>query len=500
MSDTPKSKPSFSTANRWWIGFDVVVRTILVLAVVGMVNYLGTRYFHRFYLSTQTRMELSSRTLSVLHSLTNQVMVTLYYDRHADFYPDIKALLDEYCAANHNISAQTVDYNRDAGEAEIIKEKYRKYFTTEADRDLVIFDCAGRVTVFPGSELISYERKLKGAHPSEADPNKPELEFERRPVTFNGERAFTSILLALENPQPLKAYFLQGHGEGSLTDSSQLGYQKFASVLQENYINVTNLDGIGTAGVPMDCNLLIIAGPDHPFEPSELQQIKEYLREGGKLLVLFNYHSQAHPTGLENILETWGVRVADDIVQDFKQSTTSLGYDIMVEHFGKHPVVDSLSAALHVYLPRPVLKLTQSSQVANAPEVTELFASSPGGTLMGNQNEPPHTYPLACAVEQKPVAGVTNPRGFTQIIVVGDSIFWGNLMIDSGGNRDFLNSAVNWLCNRPFLLAGIELRPVTNFRLQITQYQKLQLTWLLLGALPGGVLFFGWLVWLVRRK
>jgi ABC-type uncharacterized transport system involved in gliding motility auxiliary subunit len=132
--------------------------------------------------------------------------------------------------------------------------------------------------------------------------------------------------------------------------------------------------------------------------------------------------------------------------------------------------------------------------------VDELFATSEGGTLLENRNEPPHNYPLACAVEQKPVAGVNNPRGNTRIIVVGDDIFLGNYYIDSSGNRDFLNAAVNWLCDRPWLVAGIEPRPVTNFRLHLTRQQQRQLTWLLLGALPGGVLFFGWLVWLVRRK
>jgi hypothetical protein len=86
------------------------------------------------------------------------------------------------------------------------------------------------------------------------------------------------------------------------------------------------------------------------------------------------------------------------------------------------------------------------------------------------------------------------------MIVVGDDIFLGNYYIDSGGNRDFLNAAVNWLCDRPMLLSGIGPRPVTNLRLQITQHQQRQLTWLLLGALPGGVLVFGWFVWLVRRK
>jgi hypothetical protein len=39
-----------------------------------------------------------------------------------------------------------------------------------------------------------------------------------------------------------------------------------------------------------------------------------------------------------------------------------------------------------------------------------------------------------------------------------------------------------------------------DFRLQITRHQERQLSWLLLAALPGAVLVFGWLVWLVRRR
>ena len=117
MSDQPTSRPSFSAASRWRIGLDVVLRTALVIAVAGMVNYLGAIYSHRFYLSSQTRVALSSRTLTVLNSLTNHVDVTLYYDtRDAEnFYPNILALLNEYHAANKNISIRTVDYVRDAG-------------------------------------------------------------------------------------------------------------------------------------------------------------------------------------------------------------------------------------------------------------------------------------------------------------------------------------------------------------------------------------------------
>ena len=252
---------------------------------------------------------------------------------------------------------------------------------------------------------------------------------------------------------PLKAYFLQGRGELSMTDSGQLGYEKFASVLRENEIEVNNL-WLRSLGVPTDCNLLIIAAPSEAFDSAELQQIDKYLHEGGRLLALFSYAPQAPPTGLETVLRTWGVEVNDDVVQDFKYATTSIGYDIKVYQFAKHPVMDALAQSqLHLYLPHPILKMP-ARQSANAPQVDELFATSPGGTLLNSRNGPTNRYSLACAVEQKPVAGVKTPRGNTRIIVVGDATFLGNLMIDSGGNRDFLEAAINWLVDRGPQAAG----------------------------------------------
>ena len=104
------------------------------------------------------------------------------------------------------------------------------------------------------------------------------------------------------------------------------------------------------------------------------------------------------------------------------------------------------------------------------------------------------------AVEQKAAPGVANTRGTTRMIVTGDSFFLGNRQIESAANRDFAGYAANWLLDRTVLLEGIGPRPVTEFRLTMTQAQQKDVRWLLLGALPGGVLLFGWFVWLVRRN
>ena len=298
MSADPKSRPSFSAASRWQIGLDVALRTALVLAVVVMVNYLGSRFYHRFFLSAQTSVKLSSRTVTALHSVTNAVKVTLFFDTaNEEFYPDIVALLNEYRAVNKKISIRTVDYVQDPGEAEKVKAQYK--LAGADNKDLVIFDCNDRVKTVSGAAITQYTL--------EQVPNEKEREFRKKPVAFSGEKIFTAMLMALQNARPLRAYFLQGHGEPSLTDNGNFGYLKFASVLQQNSIVVTNLELPDTAEIPMDCNLLVIAAPAAAFADSELQKIGQYLAQGGRLLLLFDYASLKHPTGLEEILRRWGI-------------------------------------------------------------------------------------------------------------------------------------------------------------------------------------------------
>ena len=487
-SNTPK-QPSFSTGRRWKIGLDAVARTALVLAVVVMANYLASQFFQRFYLSAQTRVELSPRTVSVLRSMTNRVAVTLYYYRQDDFYPDIASLLEEYQSKNRNITVRTVDYKRDPGEAEKVAEKYK--LTGTGAKNLVIFDAGnGRVQIRPGDALL--QNGIKGVS--------EDKKLDIGPVAFRGEMMFTSMLLALQKSSPFKAYFLQGHGERLLTDTGDFGYAKFAGVLGENYIQVQPLELLGDNPVPADCDLLIIAGPTAALLELELQKIDQYLTQGGRLLALLDYHSIAHPSGLEPILRRWGVNVIADYVTDLKNTIT--GQDVVVRHFDpKHPVVNPLAnLSLQMSLPLLVEKVNWRNPPSDAPQVDELAFSGDSSTLVGDPAAPPRSHSLMAAVEQKNAVGVANARGSSRIVVAGDSVFLGNYYIEGGGNRDFLGYAVNWLLDRPQLLNGVGPKRVTEFRLIMTRTQQFEIRWMLLGALPGAVLLFGGLVWLARRK
>jgi len=87
-----------------------------------------------------------------------------------------------------------------------------------------------------------------------------------------------------------------------------------------------------------------------------------------------------------------------------------------------------------------------------------------------------------------------------RLVVVGDSFFLNNRMIDSAANRDFAVLAINWLLDRTELMTGLGPRAIKEFRLNITQSHMAGLRWILLLGMPGSALLVGLAVWARRRR
>lgn len=491
-----KAPPSFSPFRRWAIGFNVVLVVLVVLAVVVMVNYLSHDYFHRWHVNSNAKTTLAPRTVQFLHSLTNQVKVTVYYDRDDPFFTPIVDLLNEYRAVNRNLSIQIIDYNRDPGAAQQLKLKYR-FLASPTAKSLIIFDAGqGRVKPVDGAAIAQYAL--------ERVPNETQREFRRKPVAFAGERAFDSALIFVSNPAPFQTWFLIGHGEHQIDDGDDsVGYVKFASALRENYIQPLPVNLLGT-NAPLDpqhCNLLVIAGPNSKLEPSELARIDQYLNQGGRLFALFSVLSLKNgDTGLEPLLAKWGVNVTTNIISEHPDHSIA-GSDVIVDTFGNHPIVNPLQdLRLQLILPRSIGKIHSRSQAPDAPHVEELAFSSPNSFIKDTNPRDHQAFPLIVAVEKGDIKGLTTERGTTRIVVSGDSIFLANHQIDSAANRDFGVLAANWLLDRPQLLEGVGPRPVTEYKLLMTRSQLQGAQWILLAAMPGSILGLGSLVWLRRRR
>jgi hypothetical protein len=492
MPDKPTTAPSFTVRRKWSIAFTVFLYTAAMLALVVMLNYLGGRHFLRFSLSDQGNDRLSPRTLHLLNSLTNQVKIILYYDKRDSLYPSVAALAGEYKLAGRNITVQTVDYVRDFATAQTVKATYK--LARLVDKDLVIFDCNGRAKQIEAGALVDavYEQV-----PNE----KGEREFRKVPKDFKGELLFNSALLSVTNPKRLLACFLSGNGEHPPDSADENnGYQKFATLLEQNNIERRKLSLTGTNQIPQDCNLLVIAGPTDPMPQPEVDQIEQYLNEGGRLFALFNNYYPNRKIGLEKVLANWGVRVGNNEVVD-ERNTTSAGKDLMTSGFGEHPMLNSLrDSRLQMILPRSISK-SQGKQNADAPKVDELVFTSEYGVARETDGSVigPGAIPLMAAVEKGNVKGVLTQRGLTRIIVAGDSLFLNNHMIVAVANQDFADCAINWLLDQTELMQGVGPRPMTEYRISMTRSQMQSVRWLLLAGMPGVILLLGGLVWLRRR-
>ena len=108
---------------KWLLSLNVLLSLLLLRAIVAMLNYLGARHFQRFEVSTVAQTELTPLTKRVLASVTNEIKVTIFFDREEPLYESVQALLKEYKYANSKISVETIDDTRSPGAAGLIKEK-----------------------------------------------------------------------------------------------------------------------------------------------------------------------------------------------------------------------------------------------------------------------------------------------------------------------------------------------------------------------------------------
>jgi ABC-2 type transport system permease protein len=502
--DTPTN--SFSTVRRVGIGLNVVVSILAFLAVVLMLNYLSARHFRRLHWISDARYQLSPQTRDLLGAITNSIQVTILFDRTEPLFSSVSGLLKEYAYVCPHLKVEHVDYRRDLNRAQLVVTKYQ---LPQKESDLVIFEMGARRTMVRASELSDYDWTglMRG-------------EKEVKRLAFKGERLFSAAILSLvDNRQPV-ACLLQGHGEHDpSSDEGTYGYSELVRLLGQKNIQVRLLRLNGTNQMPEDCQMLIIAGPQHAIAPEEVEKISNYLNGGGRLLAMLSFYRSMNAagndprkaqSGLEKLLTGWGLAIGNDYTSD--PGNTRSGSDLVCTNFVPHSITHALMGS-SVYLPaaRSVIPIQGNASASDGAKAQALLLTSEKGVTTSEirsdgvasfnpLRDRRGAISVAAAVEKGSIAGVSADRGSSRIVVVGDSFVFGNAGIMSDANLSFANQTINWLLDRPKHLSGIAPQPLQERRVSITQNQMFRLRLLLAVVFPGAVIFLGILVWFRRRR
>lgn len=476
--------------NRW-------AQVLLGLLLAIALTWLGSRSFWRFDLTTGQQYALAAETLAEVRALADpvEIVVTIPEDspnaEEQILYRYVRNLLDElvYASVREGEPMIRVEYVDLFTEVARAAELSRQYGLEQPN--LVLVAGPQRQRILTPSELMEFGPGGK-------------------PVSFRGEQAVASALVEARGRDAAVLYFVQGHGELKLDDvDPQVGLSTLASELRARNLALRELDLSDVEAVPEDADMVIIAGPQGPLLPEEVEKLRVYLAEqAGRVFMLLR---PGAPHGLSTLLAEWGLRADDMIIHesggDFLQATGSL----LIRQFADHPVTRVI-----VDNPAPVV-IGEARPVRIAPAaasderliLTQLMGSSPNSWAERAYDQPgrPVYDPRFDLLGPVSIAAVSERRAPTalgiaisggRLAVFGTPDMLTNNRFTVHGNYTLVLHLLNWMLDRDNALA-IPPRPIARYQFALSQ-DALTTIFLSLLALPAGVALLGATVFWLRRR
>ncbi|MCB0215108.1 MAG: GldG family protein [Chloroflexi bacterium] len=464
-------------------GGNALVLLISFLAILGVVNFFGTRYFRTWDLTENKQFTISNKTVQILEGL-----------QQAGKAVQVTAILS---------GAPT-----EKGEFERLAEQYRQHFP---GAELSVLDPVA--SPFEYNALVERIGEQAGNRVLVAESGEAGQPGYRHALVYSSfdEQAITEAIVKATRDEDKRILFTAGHGEYSLEVDSERGrsYSTIKSALEKEGYSVDTLNLVTSTDTSIDAAGLVIAGPQTAFRDSELQLLEDYLSAGGGLLVMLDPGSG--DAGLGPLLARWGLGLRQDVVLDparnfFQEPSIPA---VVGDGYQFHSITKDLVGSEQV----SVFPSSSSIEIAEAPEggqtVTPLFETTSeawGETDLQNpqaQKDPEDAAgPLTLGAASE-IAG----EGGGRLVLLGSGQLAADGLLQQlqlsaligGGvmNGDLILNAANWLAQDD-LLIGIEPTAPDSHPINVPQSPLLLLLSTVL-LLPLAVAAVGFWIWWGRR-
>lgn len=454
---------------------------VMLIAIVAFVFTVGLNYFstslpYRWDLTATKQHTLSENTINYVAEINQKVELNALYVGPPPKY--LKDLLKEFeRVSNGKITSEIIDPIDDIGSA-------------------VKF---GNVISGKKSKLIL----LSG-------DERQDIDFSELPLT---EGQLINALVKVTR-KPRHVYFLQGHGEYSISNEDNTGLNKFVTLLDSNNIISKSLMLGIEESIPEDCDVLIIAGPRKDLTEKEQTLVQEYLVKGGDALFLIEHlvvttpdkpltaeQERSNPS-LNSILNHWGVNVENDIVVDL---TSHIGKDVGSPATRSYLPHKGITAGLdYTFYVRPrsitVLEKRRPSIKIAPIAVTATKESSwaeTNRTLLIQFDEgvdTPGPVTFSNVIWEPKEEG---DKSDTRIIVFTDADFLTNVFVNQYSNAAMGLNLVNWLSELDDIVF-LDQKEIKVETLDLASKQK-RIIAVILFLIPLIIIVCGILVWMRRR-
>jgi hypothetical protein len=151
-------------------------------------------------------------------------------------------------------------------------------------------------------------------------------------------------LIRLISPEARVIYFLTGHGEANIADAGDASMTIAKSTLEGKNYTVNPLNLLAENNVPEDAQAIVIAGPAKQLSSQEVSLLKQYLANGGGLVVMEN-HLALTDFGKRLIQSEYSLRIGIQLDNDIVIDLTNAGNELYAISLAflspDHPINDA---------------------------------------------------------------------------------------------------------------------------------------------------------------
>jgi ABC-type uncharacterized transport system involved in gliding motility auxiliary subunit len=493
-------KQSFKRKSFIYSG-NLIFIVVLVLAILVLINYFFSRHHHRFDFTEAKLHSLSDQSIKVLKNLKDEVSALCFFREGNISQAKMENLMKIYNYHSKKIKYEFIDPDKNPG-------MVKRYDVTQ-----------------DGTTILESGDK------------------ESR-ITSSDEEDITNAIIKISREKKKVLYFLEGHGEASIEVSEERGYALAKEELEKLGYEVKKLVLVLSDTFPQDCSLLVIPGAEKDLLPNELETIRNYISEGGRVFLMVDPETAP---GLKSFLAEYGIQLEDDLIVDTVSRLMGGDYFMpIVSEYEYHQITSKFRYATFFPFARSVSVAEEKPEGISA---DILAKTSPNSWSERQLKETQVTFnkdkdkegpiPVAAVVTVEPKEEEKEEKETDEeekeekkeavpeeeaskkaeeekqteeaneeaekikkegrLAVFGDSDFATNRYFNFSGNGNLFLNTVNWLTEEADL---ISIQPKTSSprTIHMTATQGRMLFFVSLIILPLVVLVTGISVWMRRRS
>ena len=406
-------------------GYSTILSLVVIAVAIAVNLFVSALPSHLTKIDNSSidLYTLTDETKTQIAALTEDVTIYLVAPTGSEDNI-LTEFLNRYKALSPHIKIEYVD--------PIVRPNFTQSYTDiKLEANSIIIESARRSRVIPINKIFVAEIDYSTYTETQS---------------FHGEDCITSGIDYVTTEKIPVVYTLSGHAETAPSETL-LNYIDQAS------IEVKSLSLIKTGSVPEDADCILIYNPKYDITEDEVELLKNYISEGGNLLLL----TEAIGASLENLnalMETYGTTGNNGVVieKDASHHVPNIDY-FLFPTLKSHPITTPIIDAKRTILMPYAQGITVSETLPEGVSVTTLLSTSnkaylytePEKTTDEEETYETGTYALGVAI----TAGKGKAVWFSSNFSYPYSPFYFTYdYIDAntaGANSSLLLNSLNWM-------------------------------------------------------